>query len=182
MKKIDGKTKSDGGLKDISECRIGKSEEPTMEVSVKVIINGEESQISLNDFRALLFKDVKKVDKPKKKVSDIQKLVEDEKLINFFGRPMVQEFVDYWTEMMPNGRKERWQKQKAFDIGRRLKAWAKRDYSSLYKEHKFQEEKTKQDNYLEDAKRKASEENFMNPEEQRRELTKLFKRFGKNRR
>ena len=175
MEKLNGRTKNIGGLKDISECRTKKSEEPIMEVFV--LIDGKKSQISLSEFRTLLFQDAKKIDEPKKKVSAIQDLVGDESLIKMYGKPMVEEFVDYWTEMMPNGRKERWQKQKAFDIGRRLKAWAKRDYNSLYKEHKFQEEKRRQDEYL----RKAGEESkgFMMPEEQRKEINKILGRIGR---
>ncbi len=36
---------------------------------------------------------------------------------------LVIEFCDYWTEMNPNGRKMRWEKQKTFDIKRRLLQW-----------------------------------------------------------
>ena len=82
---------------------------------------------------------------------------------------MIQEFVDYWTEMMPNGKKQRWQKQKAFDINRRLINWAKRDYNGLYKEHKFQLEKIRQDEYLRQAEKNA----FMTPEDQSKKLKEI---------
>ena len=83
---------------------------------------------------------------------------------------MIQEFVDYWTEMMPNGKKQRWQKQKAFDINRRLINWAKRDYNGLYKEHKYQLEKKRQDDYLREATEKVAEEES---ERQKEEIKKM---------
>ena len=83
---------------------------------------------------------------------------------------MIQEFIDYWTEMLPNGKKQRWQKQKAFDVNRRLIAWAKRDYNCLYKEHKFQMEKVRQDEYL----RKATENAYMTPKEQDEKLKEIL--------
>ena len=86
-----------------------------------------------------------------------------------YGIEMIQEFVDYWTEMLPNGKKQRWQKQKAFDVNRRLIAWAKRDYNGLYKEHKFQLEKIRQDEYLKQAEKQA----YLTPEEQGKKLKEI---------
>jgi len=34
-----------------------------------------------------------------------------------------QEFLDYWTEKNSNGKKERWQMEKVFDVKRRFKTW-----------------------------------------------------------
>jgi len=34
-----------------------------------------------------------------------------------------QEFLDYWTEKNPNGKKERWQMEKVFDVKRRYQTW-----------------------------------------------------------
>ena len=167
MKKTGGKTKSIGGLKDISECRKWKSDEPIMEVSVKVIINGSESLINLNDFKELLFK--QPVESNTKRKTGVNYIIKDKELSKLYGYPMLEEFVDYWTEMLPNGKKQRWEKQKAFDVFRRLKAWAKRDYNALYKEHKIQMEKERQDEYL----KKAEEESYMTPEEQKLELSRL---------
>ena len=38
-------------------------------------------------------------------------------------------FIDYWTEKSPNGRKMRWQKQKTFDVKRRMTRWELNNYS-----------------------------------------------------
>jgi len=34
-----------------------------------------------------------------------------------------QEFLDYWTEKNPNGKEERWQMEKVFDVKRRYQTW-----------------------------------------------------------
>lgn len=39
---------------------------------------------------------------------------------------MLDRFVRYWTERNPNGRKMRYEKEKVFDVERRLKTWYER--------------------------------------------------------
>jgi len=39
------------------------------------------------------------------------------------------EFIDYWTECNPNGKKLKFEKQKTFDPVRRLRTWIKNDFS-----------------------------------------------------
>ncbi|MFC1558577.1 hypothetical protein ACFL40_04395, partial [candidate division KSB1 bacterium] len=34
-----------------------------------------------------------------------------------------QEFLDYWRETKPNGKKEHWQMEKTFDVNLRFKKW-----------------------------------------------------------
>jgi len=36
-----------------------------------------------------------------------------------------QEFLDYWTEMNPGGRKQRWELERVFDLKRRYQTWLK---------------------------------------------------------
>ena len=164
-----GKTKTIGGLKDILECPNLKSGEQIM---VEVVINQNTIRLNLNEFKQLLFREEKR---PiiKNNISDI---INNEEYKRKYGIEMIQEFVDYWTEMLPNGKKQRWQKQKAFDVNRRIIAWAKRDYNGLYKEHKFQLEKIRQDEYLREAEKKA----IMTPEEQRRKIKEITGGLFKN--
>ena len=89
---------------------------------------------------------------------------------------MIQEFMDYWTETMTNGKKRRWQKEKAFDVNRRLITWAKRDYNGLYKEHKVQLEKIKQEEYY----KRAEEDAYMTPEEQKSKIAKITSGLFRN--
>ena len=164
-----GKMKTIGGLKDILECPSLKSGEQIM---VEVVINQKAVKLNLNEFKQLLFREEKQ---PiiKNNISDI---INNEEYKRKYGAEMIQEFVDYWTEMMPNGKKQRWQKQKAFDVNRRIIAWAKRDYNGLYKEHKFQLERIRQDEYLREAEKNA----YMTPEEQKEQLAELAGGLFKN--
>ena len=133
---------------------------------MEVVINQKKISLNLKQFKELLFREEKT---PVIK-NNISELTSSGEYKEKYGIEMIQEFVDYWTEMMPNGKKQRWQKQKAFDINRRLINWAKRDYNGLYKEHKVQLEKVRQEKYL----RQAEEESYMTPEEQKTELSNIL--------
>ena len=163
MNQKGGKMKIIGGLKDILECPNLKLDEQIM---VEVVINQKRIKLNLNEFKQLLFREEKR---PIIKTS-ISEIINNEEYKRKYGIEMIQEFVDYWTEMLPNGKKQRWQKQKAFDVNRRIIAWAKRDYNCLYKEHKFQMEKVRQDEYL----RKATENAYMTPKEQDEKLKEIL--------
>ena len=162
MNQKDGKMKNIGGLKDILECPNLKLDEQIM---VEVVINQKRIKLNLNEFKQLLFREEKQ---PIIKTS-ISDIINNNEYKRKYGIEMIQEFVDYWTEMLRNGKKQRWQKQKAFDVNRRLIAWAKRDYNGLYKEHKFQLEKIRQDEYLKQAEKQA----YLTPEEQGKKLKEI---------
>ena len=139
---------------------------------VEVVINQKAVKLNLNEFKQLLFREEKQ---PIIK-NNISAIINNKEYKRKYGMEMIQEFVDYWTEMMPNGKKQRWQKQKAFDVNRRIIAWAKRDYNGLYKEHKFQLERIRQDEYLREAEKNA----YMTPEEQKEQLAELAGGLFKN--
>jgi len=46
-----------------------------------------------------------------------------------YPQSMLESFYDYWSEPNKSKTKERWQLQPTFEIGRRLKTWAKREKS-----------------------------------------------------
>lgn len=51
-----------------------------------------------------------------------------EKLIPYieqYGKELIREFFDYWTERNENGKKMRFEKEKTFEISRRLARWSK---------------------------------------------------------
>ena len=87
---------------------------------------------------------------------------------------MLKSFVDYWTEKKPNGRKEKWDMEKTFDIDLRLQKWAKNDFDGYYKQHKQDLINKEQDEYLQ----KASE-NAYRPDDQREMTMKYIKGIGK---
>ena len=160
--------KNIGGLKDILECPNLKLDE---QITVEVVINQKRIKLNLNEFKQLLFREEKQ---PIIKTS-ISEIINNKDYRMKYGVDMIQEFIDYWTETLPNGKKQRWQKQKAFKVDIRLKGWAKRDYNGLFKEHKYQLEKIKQDEYLRKAKERAEKEGVMDPDEQRRQIAKITK-------
>lgn len=45
--------------------------------------------------------------------------------IQTIDKDMQQEFLDYWTEKNPGGKKERWQMEKVFDVKRRWGTWTR---------------------------------------------------------
>jgi hypothetical protein len=49
----------------------------------------------------------------------------------------LEEFVLYWTEKSPNGKKQRWQKEKTFDPIRRFARWIKQ-YKERHKPKKYE--------------------------------------------
>ena len=44
-----------------------------------------------------------------------------------YPRPMLAEFYDYWTEVKEGGRKMRFEKEKTFEIAKRLTRWKRND-------------------------------------------------------
>ena len=44
-----------------------------------------------------------------------------------YPRPMLAEFYDYWTEVKEGGRKMRFEKEKTFEVAKRLARWKKND-------------------------------------------------------
>ena len=132
---------------------------------MEVVINQKRVSLKLSEFRELLFRE----DKTPLIKNNISELINNDEYEKKYGIEMMQEFIDYWTEMMPNGKKQRWEKEKAFDVNRRLITWAKRDYNGLYKEHKVQLEKIRQDEYL----RQAEKDAYMTPEEQKLEISNI---------
>ena len=58
-------------------------------------------------------------------IGDKSPLTLKEVFIKEIGSPNQEgsKFLDYWTEKNPNGKKERWQMQKVFDIKRRWTTW-----------------------------------------------------------
>lgn len=47
--------------------------------------------------------------------------------VNVYGREMILEFYEYWTENLVSGKKFRQENEKAWDLKRRLKTWAARN-------------------------------------------------------
>ena len=44
-----------------------------------------------------------------------------------YAPSLIAAFTDYWRQKNPNGKKELWEMQKVFDMGRRLSTWKRND-------------------------------------------------------
>lgn len=54
-----------------------------------------------------------------------------------YPRPMLAEFYNYWTEVKEGGRKMRFEKEKAFEIAKRLARWSKNNYGKSSSEQRM---------------------------------------------
>ena len=54
-----------------------------------------------------------------------------------YSRPMLAEFYDYWTEVKEGGRKMRFEKEKTFEIAKRLARWSKNNYGKSSSEQRM---------------------------------------------
>ncbi|QDP59739.1 MAG: putative DNA replication protein [Prokaryotic dsDNA virus sp.] len=112
------------------------------------------------------------------KVNNILEILSDKIYLDKYGKPMLQEFIDYWCEESLNGKKKRYQKEKTFSIDRRLQTWAKRDYSGYYKKHKEDLINKEQEEYYRRAEQKVSEEDALKRKQEFKDLTsKMFKKI-----
>jgi len=161
--------KGAGGLQDILECQKQKSGEQTM-VEIELIINGKRKRMSFGKFKELLF------DEPKKITSTDINIINGVDVYNYikdYGKLMCDEFIEYWTETTTRGNKQRWKTEKVFDVSRRIKTWARRDYNGLYSDYCV-EKRRKED--LE-KERQAKEDS--NPEEFRKFMSQVFKKTSR---
>ena len=64
---------------------------------------------------------------------EVRKHTFGEKLIPYmkqYGKALIREFFDYWTEHNENGKKMRFEKEKTFEISLRLARWSKNNRSN----------------------------------------------------
>ncbi len=75
------------------------------------------------------FKDYQVAEKAKKKrdLKAVEQRFTEEVLAYDFPKETQEAFIDYWTEPNRSKSKLKYELQKTFDIGRRLKTWAKRE-------------------------------------------------------
>ena len=104
----------------------------------------------------------------------IEFILNNKKYLDKYGLKLLKAFVDYWSEKSANSKKMRWQKEKAFDIDKRLNTWSKNDFDGYYREHKQDLINKEQDEYLQKAK-----ENAYRPDDQRKMTMDYIKGIGK---
>ena len=47
-----------------------------------------------------------------------------------YGKTLLKNFSDYWTEKSPRGSKMRFEKEKVFDVSRRLATWSRNNFNN----------------------------------------------------
>ena len=109
------------------------------------------------------------------KTLKVEFILNNKRYLDKYGLKLLQAFVDYWCEKSVNGKKMRWQKEKAFDIDKRLNTWAKNDYDGYWKRHKELMIQKEQDEYLKNASKNAHK----TPEYQNKEFKKIISSIGK---
>ena len=109
------------------------------------------------------------------KVNNVNNIITNKDYLDKYGLKLLKAFVDYWCEKSVNGKKMRWQKEKAFDIDKRLNTWAKNDYDGYFKRHKEEIIIKEQDEYLKNASKNA----YKTPEYQNENIKKMISGIGK---
>ena len=108
-------------------------------------------------------------------LKDFEDLLSNQEYLEKYGYAMLNEFVEYWIEPSINGKKYRWQMQKAFKMSKRLSTWASQDYKDTFKRHKEKMIQKEQDEYLKNAKKNA----YKDSEYQDKEIKKMISGIGK---
>ena len=158
-----------GGLKNTLESQKQRLNEQTM-VEVELIVNGERKRVSIGKFKELFFSD------PKKVVSKDLNIMNGEDVYNYikdYGKPMCDEFIEYWTETTTRGNRYKWKTEKTFKVGRRLKQWARRDYNGLYADYCVEKRR------LADLERERELKENSNPEEFRKFMSNITKQVAR---
>ena len=90
--------------------------------------------ITVNNYDSYQIEDTPKVKTiaPKKDIED--RIYEFKKSLvphlDKYGKTMLKNFSDYWTEKSPRGNKMRFEKEKVFDVSRRLATWSRNNFTN----------------------------------------------------
>lgn len=101
----------------------------TNQVTHQVTHNG--SRVTVNNIDC--YKVLKQESDTPSDTLEVRKHAFGEKLIPYieqYGKELIREFFDYWTEHNENGKKMRFEKEKTFEISRRLARWKKNNSNS----------------------------------------------------
>lgn len=103
-------------------------------VTHKVTHNGSVVTINnIDSYKALKLTGDTPSDTPNEAL-ETRKHAFGEKLIPYieqYGKTLIREFFDFWTEHNENGKKMRFEKEKTFEISKRLARWIKRNSNNV---------------------------------------------------
>lgn len=103
-------------------------------VTHKVTHNGSVVTINnIDSYKALKLTGDTPSDTPNEAL-EARKHAFGEKLIPYieqYGKTLIREFFDFWTEHNENGKKMKFEKEKTFEISKRLARWSKRNSNNV---------------------------------------------------
>ena len=101
---------------------------------ISITSNRRGTVITINNYDSYQVEDTPKVNTitPKKDIED--RIYEFKKSLmpnlDKYGQTMLKNFSDYWTEKSPKGNKMRFEKEKVFDVSRRLATWSRNNFTN----------------------------------------------------
>jgi len=94
--------------------------------SIAVTVN-DTVNVTVTDIKEDIIKERANLNLEERKIAFGKSLQEFEKI---YPREILAEFYDYWRETKPNGTKMRWEFETTFNVGLRLKRWAKNNLNN----------------------------------------------------
>ena len=110
-------------------------------------------------------------------VNKLYKYIYTEINLKKYGKAVLQEFYNYWSEKKIDGKKMLYEMQKTFDVDKRLATWVQRDYNDTYADY-VSEQKIKQKSIEQQEKEKQYTEES-DPEAFRLFMKDAMKNIGK---
>ena len=94
--------------------------------TVITVLNFDKYQIDETEQKEV--KTVKSVKSIEGRIYDFKKSLVPH--LDKYGKTVLKNFSDYWTEKSPRGSKMRFEKEKVFDVSRRLATWSRNNFNN----------------------------------------------------
>jgi|9_EtaG_2_1085328.scaffolds.fasta_scaffold01980_4 hypothetical protein len=94
--------------------------------TVITVLNFDKYQIDETEQKEV--KTVKSVKSIEDRIYDFKKSLVPH--LDKYGKTVLKNFSDYWTEKSPRGSKMRFEKEKVFDVSRRLATWSRNNFNN----------------------------------------------------
>jgi len=112
-------------LKNLENSKEIKVESNTRGTRITVI-NADKYQIDETEQKEV--KTVKSVKSIEDRIYEFKKSLVPH--LDKYGKTVLKNFSDYWTEKSPRGSKMRFEKEKVFDVSRRLATWSRNNFNN----------------------------------------------------
>jgi len=109
-------------LENSGEIKVDSSTKGT----VITVLNFDKYQVDETEQKSV--KPVKNVKPIDDRIYDFKKSLVPH--LDKYGKTLLKNFSDYWTEKSPRGSKMRFEKEKVFDVSRRLATWSRNNFNN----------------------------------------------------